>query len=218
MRVVILGASGAGKGTQAQALTKHFGMKHISTGDILREEVKKDSAICRAVKRMMDRGDLIPDELMLSILEGILVEEDHFILDGFPRTYSQTLALDAICQRVGTPIDVVISIDVPDDEVIQRITGRWVCPGCTKMFHDVFLPPKVKGVCDECGTNLTQRPDDTAETVRRRLDLFHNLTGPIVDFYDRKGILIKKDGVGDATQISQDLIKALEEKQNGNSN
>jgi len=218
MRVVLLGASGAGKGTQAQALTKHFNMKHISTGDILREEVKKDSAICRAVKRLMDRGDLIPDELMLSILEGVLLEENHFILDGFPRTYAQTLALDAICERIDAPIDVAIFIDVPDNEVVQRITGRWVCSSCAAMYHNTFLPPKQKGKCDNCETELTQRPDDTVETVRRRLTLFHSLTEPIVDFYNRKGILITKHGVGDAEQITADLIKELEARRDGNNN
>ncbi|MDR2166597.1 MAG: adenylate kinase [Clostridiales bacterium] len=212
MRLVILGASGAGKGTQAQALAKHFGMKHISTGDILREEVKKDSAICRAVKRLMDRGDLVPDELMLSILEGILVEEDNFILDGYPRTFSQALALNAICDRLGTPIDVAVSIEVPDDEVIQRITGRTVCSKCATMFHTIFLPPKVHGICDVCGATLTQRPDDTMDTVKHRLKLFHALTEPIIDFYRRQGILISRNGVGDAEEIAADLIKTLEEK------
>jgi adenylate kinase len=212
MRLVILGPSGAGKGTQAQALVKHFGMKHISTGDILREEVKKDSALCRAVKRLMDRGDLVPDELMLSVVEGILAEEDHFILDGFPRTFSQALALNAICERLGAHIDVAVSIYVPDDEIIQRITGRTVCPNCKTMFHTIFLPPARHGICDKCDTALYQRPDDTMDTVKHRLKLFHNLTEPIIDFYRRQGILISKNGVGDAEQISKELIKALEEK------
>ena len=218
MRLVILGPSGAGKGTQAQALTKHFGMKHISTGDILREEVKKDSALCRAVKRLMDRGDLVPDELMLSVVEGILSEEDHFILDGFPRTYSQALALNAICDRIGVPIDVAVSIHVPDDEIIQRITGRTVCPKCATMFHTIFLPPAKHGICDKCGTDLVQRPDDTMDTVKHRLKLFHNLTEPIIDFYRRRGILISVNGIGDADEIAKDLIKKLEEKANGNNN
>ncbi|MCL2170221.1 MAG: nucleoside monophosphate kinase, partial [Defluviitaleaceae bacterium] len=179
------------------------------------EEVKKDSAVCRAVKRLMDRGDLIPDELMLSILEGVLVEEERFILDGFPRTYSQALALSDICNRIGRPIDVVISIEVPDDEVIQRITGRFVCPECTMMFHEVFLPPAKFGICDKCGAFLTQRPDDTMATVKNRLRIFHDLTSPIIDYYGRRGVLIKKSGVGDAGLISADLIKELEEKFNG---
>jgi adenylate kinase len=216
MRLVILGPSGAGKGTQAQELVKHFGMKHISTGDILREEVKKDSAICRAVKRLMDRGDLIPDELMLSIAEGIIAEEDNFILDGFPRTFSQALALNAICERLGRPIDVALAINVPDDEIIQRITGRVVCPKCTAMFHNEFLPPKVHGVCDKCQSQLTQRPDDTVDTVKRRLRLYHDLTEPVIDLYRRGGILISKSGLGDAKEITKDLITALEGKMNGN--
>ena len=212
MRIVILGPSGAGKGTQAQALTKHFGMKHISTGDILREETKKDSAICKAVKRLMDRGDLVPDELMLSIVEGIAAEEDHFILDGFPRTFSQSLALQAICKRIGAPIDLAISFNVPDNEIIQRIVGRLICPKCASMFHIHFLPPKTEGKCDNCGTELIQRVDDTVDTVKRRLQLYHDLTAPVVDFYRREGVLLEVNGSGDASKITEDLIKVLEEK------
>ena len=212
MRLVILGPSGAGKGTQAKALIEHFNLKHISTGDVLREEVKKDNVLSRAVKRLMDRGDLVPDELMLSVVEGILSEENNFILDGFPRTFSQTLALDAICNRIAAPIEVAISISCPDDEIIQRITGRTVCPKCTEMFHTVFLPPKKHGICDKCGAELYQRPDDTMETVKRRLQLFHDLTDPIIDFYRRKGILISVNGKGDIGEITKQLIKQLEEK------
>lgn len=212
MRLVILGASGAGKGTQAQMLAKHYGMRHISTGDFLRHEVQKDSAICRAVKRLMDRGDLVPDELMLSILEGIIVEEEHFILDGFPRTFSQTLALHSICEKLKKPIDVALSIHVPDDEIIQRITGRTVCSKCSTMFHTVFMPPAKLGICDSCEGELIQRPDDTMTTVKRRLSLFHGLTNPIIDFYTRQGILINMNGLGDADEIGKTIIKSLDEK------
>jgi len=212
MRLVILGASGAGKGTQAKALASHFGLRHISTGDVLREEIKKDSIVCRALKRLMDRGDLIPDEIMLSIVEVILSEENNFILDGFPRTFSQALALNAICERLGAPIDAAVDIHVPDEKILQRLTGRTVCPSCTAMFHKEYFPPKVTGVCDKCGGGLIQRPDDTAETVQHRLKLYHKLTEPIADLYRRQGILISVDGTGEANQITQDLIKALEER------
>jgi len=217
--MVILGPSGAGKGTQAQVLTEHFGVKHISTGDILREEVKRsESALCRAVKRMMDRGDLIPDELILSVLEGVLTDEENFMLDGFPRTYAQAHALDAICERLDTPITVAVSIECPDDEIIRRITGRLVCGKCASMYHELFLPPKVQNTCDKCGNALSQRPDDTAITVKNRLKIFHSLTEPVIDFYDRKGILVRINGLGDAKEISKNLIKALEEKINGHNN
>ena len=211
MRLVILGASGAGKGTQAQAIASHFGMRHISTGDMLREEIKADNALSRAIKRLIDRGDLVPDELMLSIVHEIL-EGDDFILDGFPRTFAQALALDEMCKKLDAPIDMTLNIHVPDDDIIQRITGRKVCPGCKAMFHIVFYPPKVAFICDNCGEELEQRPDDTASTVRNRLKIFHERTVPIIDFYDRQNLLISTSGTGDAQVITKNLIDLLEAK------
>jgi adenylate kinase len=212
MRLLILGPSGAGKGTQAKAIADHFDVRHISTGDYMREEIKhKDRALCRAVARLMDRGDLVPDELMLSIVEEIL-EGDNFILDGFPRTFAQALALDDICSRLNNGIDMALNIDVPDDDIIQRITGRKVCPECTAMFHVAFFPPKKSNICDECGSKLIQRPDDTAFTVRNRLRIYHERTLPVIDYYHRQGILISTDGRGDADDITQNLIRLLKEK------
>ena len=211
MRLIILGASGAGKGTQAQAIAKHFNVRHVSTGDFLREETKTDSALCRAVKRLIDRGDLVPDELMLSIVHEVL-EGDNFILDGFPRTFAQTLALDEICGNLNSPIDMALNITVPDDEVIQRITGRKVCPNCKAMFHILFYPPKKHFICDHCGCQLEQRPDDTASTVRHRLKIYHERTLPIIDFYERQGLLISTSGIGEADEITNNLIKLLEER------
>ena len=214
MRLIILGASGAGKGTQAQAIAKHFNVRHISTGDFLREEVIHDTAICRAVKRLIDRGDLVPDELMLSMMHEVL-EGDDFILDGFPRTYAQALALDEICRKLGCQIDMALNIHVPDDEIIQRITGRKVCPECKTMFHIIFHPPKVDFVCDECGGALEQRPDDTASTVRHRLRIHHERTLPIIDFYRRQGLLISSSGTGNADDITKNLISFLQDKLDG---
>jgi len=211
MRLLILGASGAGKGTQAQAIAKHFNVRHVSTGDFLREETKTDSALCRAVKRLIDSGDLVPDELMLSVVYEIL-EGDNFILDGFPRTFAQALALDEICEKLNTPINMALNIDVPDDDVIQRITGRKVCTECKAMFHILFYPPKDKFICDNCGGTLEQRPDDTASTVRHRLKIYHERTLPIIDFYRRQNMLISTSGVGDAEEITSYLIKLLEER------
>jgi len=211
MRLLILGASGAGKGTQAQAIASHFGIRHISTGDFLREEVKPNTALCRAVKRLIDRGDLVPDELMLSIVHEIL-EGDDFILDGFPRTFAQALALDEICGKLGSPIDMALNIHVPDDDIIQRITGRKVCPDCKAMFHIIFYPPKEAFTCDHCGGKLEQRPDDTASTVRHRLKIYHERTVPIIDFYDRQGLLISTSGRGDVAEITKSLIELLEAK------
>ncbi|MCL2397099.1 MAG: nucleoside monophosphate kinase [Defluviitaleaceae bacterium] len=219
MRLIILGASGAGKGTQAQAIASHFGVRHISSGDFLREETKADTALCRAVKRLIDRGDLVPDELMLSMMHEIL-EGDNFILDGFPRTFAQALALDEICGKLGCQIDMALNIHVPDDEVIQRITGRKVCPDCKAMFHIIFYPPKQNFICDHCGGRLEQRPDDTASTVRNRLKIYHERTLPIIDFYQRQNLLISTGGVGDADEITGNLIRLLEERlgKNGHCN
>ncbi|MDR2183863.1 MAG: adenylate kinase [Clostridiales bacterium] len=211
MRLLILGASGAGKGTQAQAIAKHFGIRHISTGDFLREEIKPNTALCRAVKRLIDRGDLVPDELMLSIVHEIL-EGDDFILDGFPRTFAQALALDEICEKLGCPIDMALNIHVPDDDIIQRITGRKVCPNGKAMFHIIFYPPKEAFMCDHCGGVLEQRPDDTASTVRHRLRIYHERTLPIIDFYHRQGFLISTGGTGDVAEITQNLIDLLNAK------
>jgi len=214
MRLIILGASGAGKGTQAQAIAEHFGVRHVSTGDFLREEIRHDTAICRAVKRLIDRGDLVPDELMLSMVHEIL-EGDNFILDGFPRTFAQALALDEICRKLGNQIDMVLNIHVPDDEIIQRITGRKVCPGCKSMFNILFSPPKTEDVCDHCGGALEQRPDDTASTVRHRLKIHHERTLPIIDFYRRQGLLISSSGAGNPEDITKNLISFLQDKQDG---
>ena len=211
MRLIILGASGAGKGTQAKAIADHFGVQHVSTGDFLREEVKSDSALSRAVKRLIDRGDLVPDELMLSIVQGFLAD-DNFILDGFPRTYAQALALDEMCSTLGAPIDMALNIHVSDDDIIQRIVGRKVCPDCGAMFHMFFYPPKEAFKCDHCSGELVQRPDDTASTVRHRLKIYHERTVPIIDFYKRQGILISTSGTGNAQEISKNLISIIEAK------
>ncbi|MCL2170617.1 MAG: adenylate kinase [Defluviitaleaceae bacterium] len=211
MRLIILGPSGAGKGTQASRIAEHFGIRHISTGDLLREEVLPDTILSRAVKRLIDSGDLVPDELMLSIVSEIL-EGDNFLLDGFPRTFAQALELDEICSQYNTPIDIAINIEVPDDEIIQRITGRKVCPGCKVMYHIYYKPPMTPFVCDICQGPLEQRPDDTAITVRHRLKIYRERTLPIVDFYRRSNLLIEMDGTGDMNEIFNTLVRLVDEK------
>jgi adenylate kinase len=211
VRLIVLGPSGAGKGTQAIRIAEHFSIKHVSTGDLLREEVRIDSALSRAVKRLIDRGDLAPDELMLSIVHEIL-EADRFILDGFPRTFAQALALDEMCDKLKCPIDMAINVDVPDDDIIQRIVGRKVCSACKAPYHITFAPPAVVDVCDACGGVLEQRPDDTATTVRHRLRVYRERTLPIIDFYRRKDMLISVSGIGDVDDITRKLIGLLEER------
>jgi len=207
----MLGASGVGKGTQAMKIAEHFGIKHISTGDLLREEVKTDNRLSRAISRLIDAGNLVPDELMLSIIQEILENEKGFVLDGFPRTYAQALELTEMCGNVGTNIDLALNLDVPDHEILQRITGRKVCPECKAMFHIIFYPTKEPGICDICNTRLEQRPDDTAKTVRHRLKVYHERTAPIIDYYRRLDMLVSASGTGDAEYISRSLISLLEE-------
>jgi adenylate kinase len=153
----------------------------------------------------------VPDDLMLSIVEEIL-EGDDFILDGFPRTFAQALALDEICEKLGYRFDMALNIHVPDDDIIQRITGRKVCPKCAAMFHIMFFPPLKPFVCDHCNTLLVQRPDDTASTVRHRLKIYHERTAPVIDFYDRQHLLVSADGRGSMDEITQSLVKLLKEK------
>ena len=216
MRLLILGASGVGKGTQAKIIAKEFGINHIATGDWLREEIKKDTALCRAVGRLIDQGYLVPDELMLSILYEI-IHDDDFILDGYPRTLRQAQELDALCNSMNKPIDVALNITVPDEDILQRITGRKVCPSCNEIYHKTFKPSVVFGFCDNCGTKLIQRVDDTLDTVRNRLKIYHSQFEPILDFYEKKSMLISISGVGKSGEISKNLIALLKEKlvQNG---
>jgi len=212
MRLIILGASGAGKGTQAKMIAEHFNISHISTGDLLRDEVKRDTALCRAVGRLIDRGYLLPDELMLSIVEEI-VEENNVILDGFPRTIHQAVALNKICKNANEPIDMVLHIYVPDEVIIKRITGRKVCPDCGLMYHMEFYPPKNGNTCDSCKTELIQRVDDIDSTVRTRLQIYHEQTEPVIDYYEDQGLLITASGLGEADDISKNLITIMEERQ-----
>lgn len=213
MRLLILGASGAGKGTQAKVIADYFNINHISTGDWLREEIKKDTALCRAVGKLIDRGYLVPDELMLSIMEEI-IDEDDFILDGYPRTLEQVKALDRLCNNMQKPIDMAINITVPDEEIIKRITGRKVCTNCNELYHIDFKPPQVYMVCDVCKGDLIQRVDDTLDTVRKRLEIYHSQFEPILEFYEKKSMLISTTGTGNSKEISENLISLLKKKLN----
>ena len=210
MKLILIGCPGAGKGTQAKKLSKHIDIAHISTGDLLREQIELKTELGKKVTDIMNAGQLVPDEIVTQILSQRIERDDckkGYILDGYPRNLTQAEGLGAIIGEV----DKVILIDVDDDVIIERMSGRRGCPKCGQMYHTKYNPPKTSGVCNECGAELIQRKDDTEETVKNRLKVYHETTSPIVDYYDKKGLLLKVSGVGDIDEITSYLIKTLEE-------
>lgn len=190
MNLIFLGAPGAGKGTQAEIVCKELGIPAISTGNMLREAVKNGTPAGLAAKERMDAGELVPDEIVIGILKDRIAQDDAkngFILDGFPRTVSQAEALDAM----GVQIDKVIEIDVPDEKITARMSGRRVCEGCGNSYHIEYKPTKVEGICDACGAKVVQRVDDKPETVLSRLKTYHEKTAPLKDYYAAKGKLLR---------------------------
>jgi adenylate kinase len=212
MRLILLGPPGSGKGTQAAHLAQTFGVPQISTGDLLREERAGATDLGKQAAAYMDRGDLVPDELVLQILRARVSKPDcaeGFLLDGFPRTVPQAKALDAILQGLGVQLEAVVDIEVPDAEIESRITGRRSCPACAAIYHVVLQPPKTAGECDRCGGALTQRSDDSAETVRNRLRVYHEQTQPLIEYYRTTGCLHEIDGVGDPAAIAASIRQVL---------
>jgi len=209
MRCVFLGPPGAGKGTQAAVLREKRSLAHISTGDILRDNVKKGTDLGKQAKEFMDSGGLVPDEVIVSMMKGRLQEPDcssGFILDGFPRTAPQAEALGALLKEMQIPLDAVILFDVSDDVVIQRLTGRRICRSCGAIYHAVNRPPKVDGVCDACGGALYQRDDDSEDVVKKRLEVYKEQTRPLVDYYEKRGILVRVD----AGKSGEEVISSIE--------
>ena len=205
----MLGAPGAGKGTQAKKIVAEFGIPQISTGDILRKAVADGTPLGTEAKKYMEAGQLVPDEVVIGLMKERLKDDDcknGFILDGFPRTVEQAEALGEI-----TDIDAVISIDVNMNSLVERITGRRSCSKCGAVYHIKFNPPKKEGICDACGGPLVQREDDKEETVRKRLDTYMRQTSPLIDYYDRKGILKPVDGNGPIDSIYSGVKKTLRE-------
>lgn len=212
MNIIMLGPPGAGKGTQAKMLVEEFGIPQISTGDMLRAAVAEGTELGKKAKEYMDKGQLVPDEVVIGIVRERLSKPDcekGFILDGFPRTVPQAEALDKILQEMGKKIDYVINIVVPDEEILKRLTGRRTCRKCGAMYHVVFNPPKKEGVCDKCGGELYQRDDDKEETIRKRLEVYKAQTEPLVDYYKKKGVLVDIDGTKGIQEIYQDILKVL---------
>lgn len=210
MKLILLGAPGAGKGTQAEILSEHLNIPTISTGNIIREALKSGTEMGRKAKEYMDSGRLVPDDVVIGIIRDRLAEADcqnGFILDGFPRTIPQAEALD----RMGIIIDRVIDIEVADETITRRVSGRRVCPGCGSTYHLDYKQPKAEGVCDRCGDTLVQRKDDQPETVRDRLKVYHDQTEPLKDYYQACGKLVIVEGqeeVADTTRLTLAAVDA----------
>ncbi|MGH7864952.1 MAG: adenylate kinase [Candidatus Binataceae bacterium] len=212
MRLVMLGPPGAGKGTQARMLSERLGVAHIASGDLLRNAGRSGSALGLKAKVLMDRGQLVPDEMVLKLIEARMRQHDAqkgFILDGFPRSPAQAEALEAMLHAVGGAIDRVVALSVPDEEIVQRNSGRRTCRNCGASFQTVFDPPQVAGKCDKCGGNLFQRADDKEDTVRARLKVYQESTRPVVEYYARQGSLARVDGMGKPAEILKRILKAL---------
>jgi len=210
--IILLGAPGAGKGTQAAYLRDEWGLTHISTGDILRAEVREDTALGQQAKGYMDRGELVPDELIIRMMEGrlkLLGEAAGYILDGFPRTVAQAEALDEMLQRLGHTLDAVVDLVVPDEELIRRLTGRRICPNCSAVYHVDTMPSTVAGICDACGATLIQRKDDQPEAINNRLEVYKAQTAPLIAYYQARGKLITIDGTIGVPDVAAEIRQAI---------
>lgn len=208
MKIIMLGAPGAGKGTQAKMIADKYGVPHVSTGDIFRANIKNGTELGMEAKKYMDQGLLVPDELTVKILLDRVSQPDcknGYVLDGFPRTIPQAEVLDKALAELGESIDHAIDVDVPDENIVKRMSGRRACVSCGATYHVVHVPPKKEGICDRCGSELILRDDDKPETVKNRLDVYHKQTQPLIDFYTKKGVLKTVDGTVDM----QDVFKAI---------
>lgn len=205
MRIILLGPPGAGKGTQAAALARAEGVAHIATGDILRAHVRQGTELGRLAKGYMDRGELVPDEVILGIVRERMQEEDArrgYIFDGFPRTVVQADGLGRLLDELDRPLEAVVNIRVPDEVLVERAVGRRSCPECGEIYHVRTRPPRVEGVCDRCGAQLVQRSDDNEATVRNRLAVYHRQTAPLIDYYRERGLLRDVDGTRSVAEVS----------------
>ena len=212
MRVGLLGPPGGGKGTQAQKLIEKFKMPQVSTGDLFRAAVKNQTELGKKAKEYMDKGQLVPDEIVIGMVKERMAKDDckkGFILDGFPRTIGQAEALDKMLPELKMKLDAVVEIAVPDQEVVKRLSGRRTCTKCGAMYHMEFNAPKTAGKCDKCGSELYQRDDDNEKTIKSRLDVYHNQTSPLINYYQKKGIYKKVEGTGDINNIFKNVVKAL---------
>jgi adenylate kinase len=214
MKIIMLGAPGAGKGTQAKMLAEKYGIPHISTGDIFRANIKQGTDLGKKAKEYMDQGLLVPDELVVDLVVDRVGQEDckkGYILDGFPRTIPQAEALDAALSANQEEIDYAVDVEVPDENIIRRMSGRRACTTCGATYHIVYNPTKEEGICDACGESLILRDDDQPETVKKRLDVYHEQTQPLIDYYNGKGKLAEVDGAIPMSEVFEAIIKILGE-------
>lgn len=213
MKIIMLGAPGAGKGTQAKKIAEKYSIPHISTGDIFRANIKEGTDLGKKAKEYMDKGALVPDELVCDLVVDRISQEDAkngYVLDGFPRTIPQAEALDAALTKIGEKVDYAIDVDVPDDNIINRMSGRRACVACGGTYHIEFNPTKVEGVCDACGGQLILRDDDQPETVKNRLKVYHEQTQPLIEYYTKKDILKSVDGTQDMSKVFDSIVGILE--------
>lgn len=212
MIIVMLGAPGAGKGTQASIISEKYNIPKISTGDIFRSNIKNGTELGRKAREYMDKGQLVPDELTIQLLLDRVAKDDckdGYILDGFPRTIPQAEVLTEALDKSGGKVDFAIDVDVPDDHIVHRMSGRRSCPKCGASYHIEYIPPKKEGICDVCGSELIQREDDKPETVRNRLSVYHTQTQPLIDYYRKAGVLHTVDGTRDRDEVFAEISAAL---------
>lgn len=211
--LILLGPPGAGKGTQAARIVEDYSIPHISTGDMLRDAVKNQTVMGLEAKRYMDAGDLVPDSVVIGIVKDRLQQPDTsggFLLDGFPRTIPQAEALDDTLDSIGRGVSKALAILVDDEELVRRLTGRYICRECQTPFHTVFSPPAVTGVCDKCGGELYQRDDDSEATVRNRLAVYSRQTEPLIAYYDSQGVLVRIDGEQSPEEVYADIKEGID--------
>ncbi|MFE2514010.1 adenylate kinase [Streptomyces mirabilis] len=216
MRIVLVGPPGAGKGTQAAFLAKNLGIPHISTGDLFRANISQGTELGKQAKAYMDAGKLVPDEVTIGMAKDRMEQPDAangFLLDGFPRNVSQAEALDEMLKAEGMKLDAVLDLEVPEDEVVKRIAGRRICRNdSSHVFHVTYKQPKQEGVCDVCGGELYQRDDDSEETVRTRLEVYHTQTEPIIDYYAAQGLVVTISALGKVEEVTGRAMEALKSK------
>jgi adenylate kinase len=212
MRIVLLGAPGAGKGTQAKKLIEKYGMPQISTGDLLRAAVGAGTALGKEAKSYMDKGELVPDRVVLGMVEERLKQDDckkGYILDGFPRNTAQAEALDKMLGTLGMSLSAALSVDVPFEDLMKRLTGRRTCKACGQMYNIYFKPPAKEGACDKCSGELFQRDDDKEATIKKRLEVYNAQTAPLIDYYGKKGIVKSVTGTGNIDDIFKKVCETL---------
>ena len=212
MKIIMLGAPGAGKGTQAKRIAEKYGIPHISTGDIFRANIKNGTELGKEAKKYMDEGQLVPDELTVRILLDSVADQDcknGYVLDGFPRTIPQAEVLTKELEKLGEKVDFAIDVDVPDENIINRMSGRRACLKCGATYHLKYLKPAKDGICDKCGSELVLRDDDKPETVKKRLGVYHEQTQPLIDYYTKAGVLHTVDGTKEPDEVFEAIVELL---------